>query len=223
MKTKGDRLQWLMDQRLDSQGKPVTMEELGKAIGKSKGTVCHWINGYVENPSAEPFQNAVKYLGGNLDWVLTGRGEPFAMRQNVKNVTEIMSKVVFLPILKKHEVCDYVAHLKLEREPDMHPSFNGSVSNSGLVLVVDNDQMISPIPSPYSMFPGAMAIVDPEKKYGADDIILVQLKNKELLFRKIIIDGGEEWLVPLNHIYQKIKRTGDMKVMGKLIEVSYQM
>lgn len=62
-------------------------------------------------------------------------------------------------------------------------------------------------------------IFDPEKNPNSGDFVLARIiSEKSAIFRQYVNDCGDICLVPLNPSYPTIKLTGDVKIIGKLIE-----
>jgi SOS-response transcriptional repressor LexA len=216
LETLGERMKWLRLQKRMPDGHRVTLQEFGKLIGASKGTISHWENGNVSDPQSERFTKACKFLGGNPQWIMTGKGEPFAVKQNVTNITEMMANTVMIPILNPDEVWDYVQHLKLGRKVEMR-TCPKSCSDSTFALKVTGDDMVSVMPSASNLLPGSVIYIDPEVKPPTGSIALAILKSGEEVVRKLVKDGDDLYLMPLNNLYSRIKVTDGVKLIGKVI------
>lgn len=83
-------------------------------------------------------------------------------------------------------------------------------------LRVDGDSMTSQHQG--DTFPsGTLVFIDPEKPYFSGSYVVAKILHKdEVTFKKYVVDGGKQWLMPLNPQYEKIELVEGMHICGVL-------
>ncbi|QIF93962.1 LexA family protein [Proteus vulgaris] len=85
-------------------------------------------------------------------------------------------------------------------------------------LEVEGQSMTAP-PGGKPSFPeGMLILVDPEEEVEFGDFCVARLLNDEFTFKRLIRDGGIEYLEPLNPRYDLIPINGNCTIIGKVIK-----
>lgn len=85
-------------------------------------------------------------------------------------------------------------------------------------LEVEGQSMTAP-PGGKPSFPeGMLILVDPEEKVEFGDFCVARLLNDEFTFKRLIREGGIEYLEPLNPRYDLIPINGNCTIIGKVIK-----
>ncbi|QPN89225.1 LexA family protein [Proteus vulgaris] len=85
-------------------------------------------------------------------------------------------------------------------------------------LEVEGQSMTAP-PGGKPSFPeGMLILVDPEEEVEFGDFCVARLLNDEFTFKRLIRDGGVEYLEPLNPRYDLIPINGNCTIIGKVIK-----
>lgn len=85
-------------------------------------------------------------------------------------------------------------------------------------LVVEGQSMTAP-PGGKPSFPeGMLILVDPEEEVEFGDFCVARLLNDEFTFKRLIREGGIEYLEPLNPRYDLIPINGNCTIIGKVIK-----
>lgn len=85
-------------------------------------------------------------------------------------------------------------------------------------LEVEGQSMTAP-PGGKPSFPeGMLILVDPEEKVEFGDFCVARLLNDEFTFKRLIRDGGIEYLEPLNPRFDLIPINGNCTIIGKVIK-----
>ncbi|HGN9440525.1 TPA: LexA family protein [Proteus mirabilis] len=85
-------------------------------------------------------------------------------------------------------------------------------------LEVEGQSMTAP-PGGKPSFPeGMLILVDPDEEVEFGDFCVARLLNDEFTFKRLIRDGGIEYLEPLNPRYDLIPINGNCTIIGKVIK-----
>lgn len=85
-------------------------------------------------------------------------------------------------------------------------------------LEVEGQSMTAP-PGGKPSFPeGMLILVDPEEEVEFGDFCVARLLNDEFTFKRLIRDGGIEYLEPLNPRFDLIPINGNCTIIGKVIK-----
>ncbi|SUC23401.1 phage repressor [Proteus mirabilis] len=85
-------------------------------------------------------------------------------------------------------------------------------------LEVEGQSMTAP-PGGKPSFPeGMLILVDPEEEVEFGDFCVARLLNDEFTFKRLIREGGIEYLEPLNPRYDLIPINGNCTIIGKVIK-----
>ena len=85
-------------------------------------------------------------------------------------------------------------------------------------LEVEGQSMTAP-PGGKPSFPeGMLILVDPDEEVEFGDFCVARLLNDEFTFKRLIREGGVEYLEPLNPRYDLIPINGNCTIRGKVIK-----
>ena len=102
-------------------------------------------------------------------------------------------------------------------EPTEFVYTSARVSSRAFALTVVGESMINPRGEP-SFPPGEKIIVEPEMAATSGSLVIAQIEREpETTFKKLISDGGQHFLVPLNPPYVTIKVTQSTRICGVVI------
>lgn len=102
-------------------------------------------------------------------------------------------------------------------EPTEYIFTTARVSSRAFALTVAGESMVNPRGEP-SFPPGEKIIVEPEMAATSGSLVVAQIDGEpETTFKKLIIDGGQHLLVPLNPQYVTIKITQATRICGVVI------
>ncbi|WP_317450673.1 LexA family protein [Phytohalomonas tamaricis] len=89
-------------------------------------------------------------------------------------------------------------------------------------LEVEGDSMTAP--TGISIPRGMMILIDPEIKAENGSLVVAQLdENNEATFKKLVIDGGQKYLKPLNPAYPVIPINGNCRIVGVAVEMKMNL
>lgn len=125
-----------------------------------------------------------------------------------------------LPILKSKQIADWPANKEeVARQKGISFLHNKlSFNINCFVYEIEDDSMFNFV-THEGFRKGKQVIVDPDKKYKANDYVLAKRKNSSILFRKLIDDDNNLILGPLNNFgdYSKIMLSDDTSICGVVV------
>lgn len=102
-------------------------------------------------------------------------------------------------------------------EPSEYVYTSARVSNRAFALTVVGESMINPRGEP-SFPPGERIIVEPNMAATSGSLVIAQIDGEpETTFKKLISDGGQHYLVPLNPQYMTITVTQSTRICGVVV------
>lgn len=208
METIGQRLRAL--RKLNKK----TQEQVGDYCGVSSVSVGYWEND-VNDPKSESLQLLAKFFNVTTNYILYGddsKIEPI-MPSNIKR----------LPLLSSIQAGSFTEHTQYkttnETEDWIDTTYN--VSSLAFALKVVGSSMLNPFGIP-SIPEGAIIIVDPQVTPENGSIVVARLDGSEdATVKKLVIDGPEKYLMPLNPQYSSIKINGNCIIIGVVKGVQY--
>jgi SOS-response transcriptional repressor LexA len=76
-------------------------------------------------------------------------------------------------------------------------------------------------PSGLSIGEGMLILVDPDVAAQPGKLVIAQWPDStEAIFRKLIEEGGQRYLVPLNPTYPKALYTDDCRIIGVVVQAT---
>lgn len=97
------------------------------------------------------------------------------------------------------------------------------VSKNAYAIRIEGDSMINPNGYP-SLPPGAIVIVEPHRQPRNGDIVIARLENSmEATIKKLVVDGQQKFLKPLNPQYPIIEINGNCSICGVAIKVEMDL
>lgn len=98
-----------------------------------------------------------------------------------------------------------------------------TVSSKAFALRVEGDSMTNPYGSP-SIPEGSVVIVDPEKSAHNGSIVVAMLDDShQATIKRLVIDGPNKYLKPLNPAYRAIEIDGNCSIVGVVKKVEIDL
>lgn len=205
-----------IQQKLDE--KNLKQADLARATGKSSAAVTKWLRG--ENiPKTEALKQIAKLLNVDDGWLLTGKGSPSKLDNNIDLSQKIPLEGRPIPVISwvaAGSLSSIETVLK-DTEIDEWLPPNKDCGKSGYGLKVTGMSM-----SPYFL-PDDRIYVNPEVQtfdlQTGDLVIIACYGETEATFKKLIIEGDNKYLQPLNPNWpeQIIKLSEDCRLVGKVV------
>jgi SOS-response transcriptional repressor LexA len=196
----------------------ITQEILADRLGMSQGGVGHWLNKR-RQPGVEDMNRVLEALGLDFLEVAMVLREvraceddipPLAQRHN-PSFRYPVSDWRDAPLLRDGELPVYGA-TQFELS-DYH------AHGSAFWLKVEGDAMTAP--SGLSIAHDMLILVDPEAEVLPGKLVIAQWPGSAAAtFRKLIEEGGQRYLIPLNPTYPKALYTADCRIIGVVVQAT---
>ena len=205
-----------IQQKLDE--KNLKQADLARATGKSSAAVTKWLRG--ENiPKTEALKQIAKLLNVDDGWLLTGKGSPTKLDNNIDLSQKIPLEGRPIPVISWVAAGSLSAIETVLRDTEIDEWLppNKDCGKNGYGLKVTGMSM-----SPYFL-PDDRIYVNPEVQtfdlQTGDLVIIACYGETEATFKKLIIEGDNKYLQPLNPNWpeQIIKLSEDCRLVGKVV------
>ncbi|MGO2307072.1 MAG: LexA family protein [Providencia sp.] len=194
----------------------MTQKDVAELVGISASAVTQWESDST-GLSAENLLKLSSVLKCNPKWLLLGYGDP---DENVPFEPSEYNSVPIISWVQAGSWADNFCEMNLHDYKYIKTSIN--VSNKAFALIVKGQSMTA-TNGDLSIPEGAIVIVEPDYGYIDDingKIIVAQQKSSnEATIKKLIIDGPNKYLAPLNPQFNPIQVNGDCIIAGKVKQV----
>ncbi|EHR2615660.1 LexA family transcriptional regulator [Salmonella enterica] len=208
METVGQRIKALRRITKTSQ------KELGKFCGVSDVAVGYWEKD-VNVPSGESLAKLAKYFNTSIDYILYG----------TEFEGNLITKMRRIPVISWIQAGQFTECKAAEvfSEVDKWVETSLRIGDSSFALEVKGDSMTNPNGLP-TIPEGATVIVDPDAAPIHGKIVVARLDGtNEATVKKLVIDGHQKFLVPLNPRYPNISINGNCLIIGVVKGVQYEL
>lgn len=196
----------------------VTQEILAERLGMSQGGVGHWLNKR-RQPGIDDMNRVLKALGLEFLEVALVIREPDASEDDGQNLVKKYNPYFRYPVSDWREPAEVrdgelTVYGKARFElTDYH------AQGAAFWLTVVGDAMTAP--SGVSICEGMMILVDPAIVPEPGKLVIAQWPDStEATFRKLIEEGGQRYLVPLNPTYPKALYTETCRIIGVVVQAT---
>lgn len=205
-----------LKQKMEEKG--VTPAALARAASVSPVAAGKWVHGESE-PKAAKLKLIADFLGVTDDWLLTGKGSPSKLDNNIDLSEKIPLEGRPIPVISWVAAgsLSSIETVLRDTEIDEWLPPNKDCGKSGYGLKVTGMSM-----SPYFL-PDDRIYVNPEVQtfdlQTGDLVIIACFGETEATFKKLIIEGDNKYLQPLNPNWpeQIIKLSEDCRLVGKVV------
>ncbi|AWS77672.1 MULTISPECIES: LexA family protein [Enterobacter] len=192
----------------------ITQAQLSEELGITQGALSHWLNGRRSASLAE-IGSIFRILGIvgatlNLDGSFTiGSGQ----------LSEPPKPHFEYPVFSHVQAGMFSPEFRTftERDAENWVSTTKKASDNAFWLEVDGHSMTAPTGSRPSFPEGMLILVDPEEPVDPGDFCIARLGGDEFTFKKLIKDGGQAFLQPLNPQFPMIPCNEHCRLVGKVV------
>ncbi|EDW7931459.1 LexA family transcriptional regulator [Salmonella enterica subsp. enterica serovar Oslo] len=191
-----------------------SQKELGKFCGVSDVAVGYWEKD-VNVPSGESLAKLAKYFNTSIDYILYG----------TEFEGNLITKMRRIPVISWVQAGQFTECKAAEvfSEVDKWVETSLRIGDSSFALEVKGDSMTNPNGLP-TIPEGATVIVDPDAAPIHGKIVVARLDGtNEATVKKLVIDGPQKFLVPLNPRYPNISINGNCLIIGVVKGVQYEL
>ena len=208
METVGQRIKALRRVTKTSQ------KELGKFCGVSDVAVGYWEKD-VNIPNGESLVKLAKFFNTSIDYILYGTEFEGALITKMRRV----------PVISWVQAGQFTECKTADLFSDVDKWVETSlrIGDSSFALEVKGDSMTNPNGLP-TIPEGATVIVDPDVEPHHGKIVVARIDGtNEATVKKLVIDGPQKFLVPLNPRYPNIPINGNCLIIGVVKGVQYEI
>lgn len=199
----------------------VTQVELGERVGMSQGGIGHWLNKRRE-PGVDEMNRVLKALG--MDFLEVA----LVIREPQPDADEGMPLAQKYNPYFRYPVNDWREPLQVR---EAEPAYAGvqdkrrfeltdyHARGAAFWLLVTGDSMMAP--SGPSIAEGMLILVDPALEAVPGKLVIAQwADSEEAIFRKLIEEGGQRYLLPLNPTWPKALFTDACRIIGVVVQAT---
>lgn len=213
------RLKAIFDAKKKELG--LSQESLGEAIGMGQSAVAQLLNG-VNAINAENAAKLAVALDVSVDDFSPSLSKEIRTMFNAlaSQKSKSASDRYAYPLFTKVQAGCFTENGSsyTERDAvDWIPTAK-KASNQSFWLEVEGHSMTAPQGGRPSFPEGMLILVDPEEDVGFGDFCVARMLNDEFTFKRLIREGGIEYLEPLNPRYDLIPFNGNCQIVGKVVK-----
>lgn len=193
------------------------------AVGCESGSISRITSANHSRNCGDRFARKIETaLGLEPGWLDRPHYAPPGGRSADSNVSPFAGTFVRLPIISSAESKNWRDVLAMDIKKTKSTTVVGRGYSSGsFAYQMDGDVMISA--SGRGIPDGALAIVDPEIPPLSGRIVIAEHDSTgQLLCRRLMVEGGESLLVPLNNRYP-VRSLDGHKIVGVVVQVQMDM
>lgn len=205
-----------LQQKMAENG--VTPASLARAASVSSVAAGKWFHGESE-PKAAKLKLIANFLGVTDDWLLTGKGSSVKLDNNIDLTQKIALEGRPIPVISWVAAGSLTSIETVIRDAEIDEWLppNKDCGKNGYGLKVTGMSM-----SPFFL-PDDRIYVNPDVQtfdLQTNDLVIIACYGEtEATFKKLIIEGDNKYLQPLNPNWpeQIIKLTEDCRLVGKIV------
>ncbi|MGE8153391.1 LexA family protein [Pseudomonas vancouverensis] len=196
----------------------ITQEILADRLGMSQGGIGHWLNKRRE-PAIEDMNRVLQALGLEFLEVALVIREPLDSSAEEVPLAQKYNPYFRYPVSTWREPVE-----ARDGEPAVYAKGSFELTDyhargAAFWLRVAGDSMTAP--SGLSIPEGMLILVDPEVDAAPGKLVIAQWPDsREAIFRKLLEEGGQRYLVPLNPTYPKALYTDECRIIGVVVQAT---
>ena len=192
----------------------ITQAQLSEELGITQGALSHWLNGRRSASLAEI--GSIFRIRGIVGATLNLDGS-FTIGSS--QLSEPPKPHFEYPVFSHVQAGMFSPEFRTftERDAENWVSTTKKASENAFWLEVDGHSMTAPTGSRPSFPEGMLILVDPEAPVDPGDFCIARLGGDEFTFKKLIKDGGQTFLQPLNPQFPMIPCNEHCRLVGKVV------
>ena len=196
----------------------ITQEILAERLGMSQGGIGHWLNKRRE-PGIDDMNRVLQALGlGFLEVALVIK-EPQASKDDEIPLTQKYNPYFRYPVSDWREPVEVRDGDTAVYDTGRFELSDYHARGAAFWLTVTGDAMTAPCG--ISIAEGMMILVDPAVAAVPGKLVIAQWPDcPEATFRKLIEEGGQRYLVPLNPTYPKALYHDECRIIGVVVQAT---
>ncbi len=184
----------------------ISEAELARKIKVPRATINRLVSGRTPDPRASTLSSIAEYFSITVDQLL---GKQLS-------VPDKLNVGPSIPILKWEEILSWeenISQRSLLGNEELI-THDPSIEKGKFCLRVISDAMVPQFQE------NSLLIIDPNKEAtNGDFVIAYRIKNDEVLFRKLLLDGKFRLLKAVNELFPNVELQKNDKIIGVVIQV----
>lgn len=208
---------WYEPVRARMKAMGLTQDALAEMLGVTQGAVAHWLSGRRE-PDFDTLERIFAITGFRSLRIVHSDEEESA--GNVEPARLPHKEV------KEYPVVSWISAGERAHSPDLFApgesdEWLASTENAGphgYWLIVRGPSMTSPTPPSFPE--GTPVLVKPEGfEVVSGKFYIAKHQEGETTFKRLIVDGGRRYLVPLNNEFKQVEMDHEWEIIGRVIDM----
>lgn len=211
----------------------LNQEKVGATLGITQGAVGHYLNGRIalNINIIIKFAKLLKVEPKDIDpaqSITFNRESEYAIREPPSQRYQIISKGprihTRVPLISSVQAGDWAEIVDSFQpgEADEWWETTARVGPGAFALRVEGDSMTSL--AGISIPDGAIVIVDPDAAYSNGSIVVAKLDDvQEVTLKRLVIDGPNKYLKPLNTAYAPIRINSNCHIIGVAKKMEFDL
>lgn len=216
METAADRIATLL------KNSPLSQKAVAQAVGVRESSITQWKKGQ-HTPDGDNLHKLAKALKTTPHYILYGGQEDAEIIEEAP--APYVIKVTKVPLISSVQAGNWQEVVDTFQPGGAEDWIETSakVSKQAFALKVHGDSMQNPYGSP-SIPEGSTVIVDPNIEATSGKIVVAKLTDsQEVTIKRLVIDGPNTYLKPLNPTYQTIQVNGNCTIVGVAKRVEFDL
>jgi len=196
----------------------ITQEILAERLGMSQGGVGHWLNKRRE-PGIDDMNRVLQALGlGFLEVALVIRELQAAADDDIP-LTQKYNPYFRYPVSDWGDPVEVRDGDAAVYDTGRFELSDYHARGAAFWLTVTGDAMTAP--SGISIAQGMLILVDPAVEAVPGKLVIAQWPDSPVAtFRKLIEEGGQRYLIPLNPTYPKVLYREECRIIGVVVQAT---
>ncbi|WP_392404605.1 LexA family protein [Edwardsiella piscicida] len=194
----------------------MTQEELAESLEITKGAVSHWLTGRRE-PCLADLSKIFNYLG--IDGITLNSDGTFGMAGETPPPARKVVPEYAYPLLSKVQAGQFTTEDNAYTLQDAKRRIKTikRASDKAFWLIVEGASMTAPTGTSPSFPEGMLILVDPAQNVEINDFCIAVMNGNEFTFKRLIRDGGINYLQPLNPQFPLLNCANGCQLIGKVV------
>ncbi|MEB0046532.1 MULTISPECIES: XRE family transcriptional regulator [unclassified Pseudomonas] len=196
----------------------VTQEILAERLGMSQGGIGHWLNKR-RQPGIDDMNRVLQALGMDFLEVAMVIREPEASPDNEMPLAHKYNSYFRYPVSDWRQTTEVRDGERTVYGKEQFELTDYHALGAAFWLMVTGDAMAAP--SGIGIAEGMLILVDPALEAVPGKLVIAQWSGSaEATFRKLIEEGGQRYLVPLNPTFPKVLFTDECRIIGVVVQAT---
>jgi len=194
--------------------KGLSQEELGDLVGMSQGGIGAIEEGRSKIP--RKLVELASVLDVDPNWLLFGDSSQELIKLVYSPDQGFRPKSGVIPVLSSIQILKYFRDKETELAYEEVIAISGDFEADCIAMRVETEAMESSIPQKDTFENNCIIVIKPSLEPKNGDYVVATLDeyDEDIVFRKLVIEGGKKYLKPLNTSYESFVLTEKGAILG---------